>query len=201
MHTTGLAAGPMGRLYEGEGLARQLSDARRRTLAIYAHLDLAGLEVPCIPIVNPPLWELSHIAWFQELWCSRYREAGDPRPSILERVDALFDSSAVPHDTRWHLDYPSSQRLFGYLRDTFDATLEALAKTPEERRYFFRLALLHEDMHGEALLMTLQSQGLAAPTIESGDSPASPAQAPRDVHFAGGEFVQGTERGDFIFDN
>src|SRR6202162_6093869 len=98
MHTTGLAAEPMGRLYEGDGLARQLGDARRRTLAIYAHLALAALEVPCIPIVNPPLWELSHIAWFQEFWCSRYREADDPRPSILERADGLFNSSTVPHD-------------------------------------------------------------------------------------------------------
>jgi iron(II)-dependent oxidoreductase len=191
----------MGRLYEGDGLARQLSDARRRTLAIYAHLDLAALRVPCIPIVNPPLWELSHVAWFQEFWCLRYREAGDPRPSMLERADSLFNSSTVPHDTRWHLDYPSMERMFRYLRDTFDATQEALAKTPEEHRYFFRLALLHEDMHGEALLMTLQTLGLPAPGIDARDPPPSRTQAPHDVFFAGGEFVQGTERSDFIFDN
>ena len=191
----------MGQLYEGDGLAGQLSDARRRTLAIYAHLDLAALQVPCIPIVNPPLWELSHIAWFQEFWCLRYREAVDPRPSILERADALFDSGAVPHDTRWHLDYPSMERLFRYLRESFDATQEALAKTPEERRYFFRLALLHEDMHGEALLMTLQTLGLPAPQIESRDPPPSRADPARDVFFPGGEFVQGTGRADFIFDN
>jgi iron(II)-dependent oxidoreductase len=107
----------------------------------------------------------------------------------------------VPHDTRWHLDYPSTRRLFRYLGDTLDATLEALAKTPEERRYFFRLALLHEDMHGEALLMTLQTLGLAAPGIEARDPPPSRAEAARDVFFAGGEFVQGTERAGFIFDN
>src|SRR5688572_16599653 len=54
MHTTGLAE-PIGRLYEGEKLAEALRDARARTLALYGHLDLAGLRVPCIPIVNPPV--------------------------------------------------------------------------------------------------------------------------------------------------
>src|SRR5512142_1755548 len=54
MQTTGLASEAIGGLYEGERLAIALEDARRRSIAIYAHLDLARLEVPCIPIVNPP---------------------------------------------------------------------------------------------------------------------------------------------------
>src|SRR5688572_31837806 len=48
MHTTGLAE-PIGRLYEGEKLADALRDARKRTLALYGHLDLVELRVPCIP--------------------------------------------------------------------------------------------------------------------------------------------------------
>jgi ergothioneine biosynthesis protein EgtB len=199
MHTTGLAAEPMSRLYEGDRLASALSDARRRTLGIYAHLDLAALEVPCVPIVNPPLWELAHVAWFQELWC--LRGGGGEAPSILDRADSLFDSSNVPHDSRWHLDYPPAAALARYMGDTLDATQEALARTPQEKRYFFHLALLHEDMHGEALLMTLQSLGLPAPALEARDPPPSMSEPSRDVRFAGGEFVQGTERGDFIFDN
>ena len=70
MHTTGLAE-PIEGLYEGAGLAAALADARARSLGAYAHLDLERIEFPCIGIVNPPVWELSHIAWFQEYWCSR----------------------------------------------------------------------------------------------------------------------------------
>ena len=81
----------MDRLYEGERLSIALADARRRTLAIYSHLDLASLQVPCMPIVNPPLWELAHIAWFQEFWCLRGGDDADR--SILERADALFNST------------------------------------------------------------------------------------------------------------
>jgi iron(II)-dependent oxidoreductase len=194
-----LAAERMSGLYEGRGIAAALHDARRRTLAIYAHLDLESIRFPCIPTVNPPWWELAHVAWFQEYWCLR---GGDfCVASLLDRADSLFDSSTVPHDSRWHLDHPSARALRRYMDDTLDATLDALERTPEERRYFFRLALLHEDMHGEALLMTLQSLGLPAPPIDARDPPPSPVEAPRDVRFEGGEFLQGTLRGDFVFDN
>ena len=181
-----------------------MRDARARTLAIYAHLDLASLEVPCLPIVNPPLWELAHIAWFQEFWCSRYspRAAGAVRDSILKPADALFDSANVPHESRWHLAYPAPRVLLGFMADTLDATLQALAHSRAEERYFFELALLHEDMHGEALLMTLQALELPAPPIP-GLEGAYPPRKTRDVRFEGGEFLMGTQpgAGHFVFDN
>jgi gamma-glutamyl hercynylcysteine S-oxide synthase len=202
MQTTGLASEDIGGLYEGERLAHALADARRRTLAIYAHLDPAR-PVPQLPIVNPPHWELAHIAWFQEIWGLRGAGEGTPGASLLESSDALFDSSAVPHDTRWSLPYPPWAKLRAYMDDTLDATLVALARTPEERRYFFRLALLHEDMHGEALLMTLQTLGLPGPALGAREPPAATRTKPRDVAFPAGEFELGTRReaGTFVFDN
>ena len=115
MQTTGLASEAIGGLYEGERLASALEEARRRSLAIYAHLDLARLQVPRIPVVNPPLWELAHIAWFQEYWCLRAGAA--TAPSLLEGCDALFDSGTVAHEMRWHLPYPPERRLRQYMED------------------------------------------------------------------------------------
>jgi gamma-glutamyl hercynylcysteine S-oxide synthase len=204
MHTTGLAE-TIGRLYEGDRLARALRDARARTLALYGHLDLASLRVPQLPIVNPPVWELSHIAWFQERWCLRYspRTQSLEKASLLEGADALFDSSAVPHDTRWTLPYPPLRDLLDYMRRTLEATLEALERTPPDKRYFFALSLLHEDMHGEALLMTLQTLGLPAPPVDATDPPVSDASASRDIAFPAGTFDLGSApgTGDFVFDN
>ena len=198
MHTTGLAAEPIDGLYEGDRLGAGLADARARTLAIYSHLDLAALEVPRLPIVNPPLWELAHIAWFQEFWCLR---GGDARErSILADADSLFNSTTVAHDSRWTLHYPETEALFGYMRDSHDAMQEALARAPEDDRYFFKLALVHEDMHAEALLMTLQSLGLPAPPMPVGTAPSSTGRA-GDIRFAGGEFIQGTRNAPFVFDN
>jgi iron(II)-dependent oxidoreductase len=204
MHTTGLAE-TIGRLYEGDRLAHALRDARSRTLALYGHLDLASLRVPQLPIVNPPVWELSHIAWFQERWCLRYspRTLSLEKPSMLDGADALFDSSAVPHATRWTLPFPPLADLLRYMERTVEETLAALERTPAEKRYFFALSLLHEDMHGEALLMTLQTLGLPAPPVDASDPPpSSPAEA-HDIAFPGGTFDLGTARGtrDFVFDN
>jgi len=199
MHNTGFAAGMAG-LYEGDALGAALEDARARTLATYSHLDLGALEVPMIPIVNLPLWELSHIAWFQEFWCLRAGDAS--RPSLLPRSDDFFNSSTVPHATRWALDYPSEARLRGYMRDTLDATQEALARLrPGEDRYFFELAVRHEDMHGEALLMTLQTLALPAPPLDAPLSTAAGVKPSHDVHFDGGAFMQGSSPGGFVFDN
>lgn len=201
MHTTGLAREPIGGLYERAALADALREARARTLATYAHLDLASLAVPCIPLVNPPLWELAHIAWFQERWCLRLAPDGSLGASLLEGADALLDSSAVPHDDRWRLPYPPAEALFRYMDETLEATLAALHAAPEGRRYFFALALLHEDMHAEALLMTLQTLGLPGP-------PQAPVPdvlpvAARDVRFDGGEFAMGAafDAAGFVFDN
>lgn len=199
MQTEGLAAEPMSGLYEGERLGEALRDARARTLAIYSHLDLDRLDVPCIPSVNPPLWELAHVAWFQEYWC--LRGGDDARASLLPRSDSWFNSSTVPHDTRWHLDHPSREGLFTYMRDSLDATQAAAARTPEEQRYFFHLALRHEDMHAEALLMTLQTLGMPAPQVGAREPPPGAQSPGGDVFFAGGEFVQGREPGAFTFDN
>jgi hypothetical protein len=96
---------------------------------------------------------------------ARVARAG-ARPRSSERADRLFDSSAVAHDTRWHLELPSRAGIHAYMANTFDRTIEALERVPAGRdRYFFELALLHEDMHGEALLMTLQTLGLPPPEL------------------------------------
>ena len=205
MQTTGLASEPIGRLYEGGELAAALRDARARTLALYGHLDLESVRFPLLPIVNPALWELSHIAWFQEYWCSRYspEEGAAVRASVLPHADAFFDSAKVPHDSRWNLPYPPAQHLRRYMDETLEATLERLATAPGDMRYFFELALLHEDMHGEALLMTLQTLGLPAPTLADVEGPAPVRKASRDVRFAGGQFQMGSAGRDsrFVWDN
>jgi iron(II)-dependent oxidoreductase len=200
MQTTGLASETMGGLYEGGRLGDALRDARSRTLAIYAHLDLASLRVPQIPLVNPPLWELAHIAWFQEYWCLRR----DARAPLLDRADDFFNSSTVPHASRWTLPYPPVERLRRYIDETLEASLEKLDATSDRETYFHRLALLHEDMHGEALLMTLQTLALPAPAhLPSHEAPRSIARPAEDVAFTGGDFLQGTSRDEaaFVFDN
>jgi len=115
MHDDSLTpAARLARQGNADVLAMALQASRRDTLATFALYEqaLPGLAVPQRGELNPPLWELGHIGWFQEYWLSRYPCRGDgaaadpdaPRARPLRPdADALYNSSLVPHDTRWSL--------------------------------------------------------------------------------------------------
>jgi len=185
-----------------DDLVAALEDARSRTHALVDDLGDDELEVPRIGIVNPILWEIGHVAWFQEKWCLR-REGG---PSVLREADALYDSAAVAHDTRWDIVLPSRAETWRYAREVLDAVCERLAgRTLEpETRSFVLLSLFHEDMHGEAFLYTRQTLSLLPPRGFA-SSPASGGTLPGDAEISGGTFRLGAEEsasgGAFVFDN
>ena len=57
---------------QSRDLIAMLSSARERTLALVADLSDEQLRVPCVDIINPPVWEIGHVAWFQERWALRH---------------------------------------------------------------------------------------------------------------------------------
>jgi EgtB-related family protein len=150
-----------------------LGEAREYTSALLSDLDDAQWNTPRLPIVNPFLWEVGHVGWFMEHWCLRWQ--GPERalaPSLLPHADRWYDSSRVAHDTRWDLDLPSRAATFRYLASVFDATLTRLAHAPDDDAglYFYRLALYHEDMHGEAFAYMRHTLALPAPKRTSGSA-------------------------------
>ena len=78
--------------------------ARRRTLELVADLSDEQLFGPRLSIINPLMWEIGHLAWFQEKWVLRHASR---QPPIRANADALYDSAAIPHHTRWDLSLPS----------------------------------------------------------------------------------------------
>lgn len=181
------------------GLAAAVEDARSRTLALIADLTEEQLLGERLPTINPLRWEAGHVAWFQERWVLRHALG---QPPLRANGDALYDSSTVPHDTRWDLPLPSREETVHYLLEVCDRVLSATL--PPKAEYFLRLATAHEDMHDEAFLITRQT--LAFPR------PALPVDAPRPTHAGplegdakvpGGPFVLGSVEGaePFIHDN
>jgi iron(II)-dependent oxidoreductase len=180
-------------------LAAWVRDARQRTLDLIADLDDAQLMGPGLAIVNPLLWEIGHVAWFQEKWVLRHA-AG--RPPVRADADALYDSAAIPHDTRWDLPLPSRDATLGYMRRVEEAVLERLTqRLRTEDVYFTLLAVFHEDMHAEAFSYTRQTLGYPAPQL--GATPQAAVGAWRgDVPMAGGTFMLGATADEpFAFDN
>jgi iron(II)-dependent oxidoreductase len=193
-----------------------IGDARERTLSLAAVLAPGDLLGPRLSIVNPPLWELGHVAWFQEKWVLRHAAGRQP---LREDGDRLYDSSAVPHDARWGLPLPSLDETLAYLRTVERCVMERLAglqgrdlaglqgrdlagfQGPD--LYFTRLTVFHEDMHLEAMAFTRQTLGRTAPLLPRGEVPIGPGgDLPGDVRVPGGTFQLGaTPDEPFVFDN
>lgn len=182
-------------------LERDLLDARARSLRVTADIGSERLLGPMLAIVNPPLWEIGHVSWFQERWCLRWRPDGSLADSILPGADALYDSSAVAHDRRWGLPLPDLTATRAYGEAVLDRVRARLAREPgsETLSYFVRLATFHEDMHAEAFLYSRQTLGyenafdeveISTPAVEE------------DLEAKGGTFLLGSKHGTpFVFDN
>ncbi len=192
-------------------LARALKDARDYTLTLFDCFATAGFDVPArvppLPIVNPPLWELGHLAWFAEWFILREAASSAPaaarRASLLTRGDDWFDSGRVPHSARWTLELPSTGALKTYCREVLDRVLDKLARlvNPDDAAlYPYRLALAHEDMHGEAFAYTLQTLGVMLPPQLA--ALTMPSWTQGEIRFPGGTIQLGSDedRG-FVFDN
>jgi ergothioneine biosynthesis protein EgtB len=195
-------------------LAAALQSSRSDTLATFAVCEatLPGLGVPLRAELNPPLWELGHIGWFQEFWLARFPQRvlghrADPEaprgPALRAHADALYHSSHVPHDSRWALPLPGAQATRADLQAQLHASLallDGLDDSGDDALYFFRLALLHEDMHHEAALYMAQALGVAIddPRWQAAPLPEPPAP----LTFEPGVWRLGS-RGDFgfAFDN
>lgn len=184
-------------------LVATLRDARTRTLELVSGLDDARLMGPQLAIVNPLLWEIGHLAWFHEHFVLRGLDGNAP---LLRQADALYDSAAVPHATRWSLPLPPLHETLGYMDRVQSALAARLdGREPDAReRELYQLIAFHEDMHTEAFTYSRQTLAYPAPTFAA--KPADDAKAgpwPGDAGVGGGVLRLGSEPGErnFVFDN
>ncbi len=189
----------------GSALAAALRDSRTTTLA--RTFDRDDWRVPRQPGINPVAWELGHLAWFAEFWILRgpHRVEDDgrvvaERPATLAGPDATFDSARLAHDDRWTTAMPPRDALVARLAAQLEACIDAIPDEDDDAcTYFHRLALFHEDMHGEAFAWLRATLGWPAP---DGLAPGTlPAGAP--IGIAGGDVELGRDPGEpgFSFDN
>ena len=185
-------------------LIAMLANGRARTLELVAGLAHEQLLGPKLRIVNPLLWEIGHLAWFHEHFILRHL---DEAPPLRADADALYDSSAVHHDTRWDLPLPSLEATLTYMAEVEAALAARLAgrEPTADERYLYRLTTFHEDMHGEAFTYSRQSLGWPTPVFAAAASAAGAPVAgawPGDVDVPGGRFRLGAAPDNgFAFDN
>ena len=188
-----------------EELAGWVGDARQRTLELIGDLSDEQLVGPLLPTVNPLLWEVGHLAWFQERFVLRQACS---EPPMRSDADAIWDSAAIPHDTRWRLALPARDETLAYVAEVRDRVVDRVLTAGDNDviAHFALYTVGHEDMHTEAITYTRQTLAYPVPTLSGvgvAPHPSPPGgPLPGDVRVAGGSFLLGAARREpFVFDN
>ena len=95
-------------------LVDALAASRERTFAIVAHLDDAELERQIDPLMSPLVWDLGHIAAYEDLWLV-HRFAGEPL--LHPELAALYDAFETPRAVRGEIELLDADGAREYLAD------------------------------------------------------------------------------------
>jgi gamma-glutamyl hercynylcysteine S-oxide synthase len=187
-------------------IADQLLEARDRTFLLLAPLNNEELRTQHDPLMSPILWDLGHIAYFEELWLTRNLQG----PIEFVEMPGLFNPFEHPRSQRGSLPLPALVHCREIMQDIRDRVLARLtiadfdSTNPLLRDgYLYQMVLQHEYQHNETMLQTLQlKQGRPYSPVQRYELPTEGVAAEgRMVRFPGGIVQIGTEDRSAAYDN
>jgi iron(II)-dependent oxidoreductase len=185
---------------------RELAAQRDRTLALIAPLDGRELATQHSTLQSPIVWDLGHIANFEEWWAT---EAAGERTG-RSRLDRLYDPEIHPRPARGSLALPTVAEACRYLGDVRARTEAGLACARFDGgepllagAYVYAMIAQHEAQHSETMLQTVQLiPGLVyEPPWRRDPPPAEVGPGAAMVAVPGGPFVMGTDDRTVAYDN
>jgi iron(II)-dependent oxidoreductase len=198
-----------GRPLSRSEIAERLLEARARTLLLVAPLDDEDLRIQHDPLMSPIVWDLGHIAHFEEVWLLENIEGeGLGR----EGLRGMYDPFRNPRAIRAGLDLPDRRAACEYLATVRDAVVRQVERLDRvqpspllEDGYVFRMVLQHEYQHNETILQTLQlKKGRPYPASRAVGRPSRHEHAPAldaSVRIPAGRYTLGTDDRSEAYDN
>jgi gamma-glutamyl hercynylcysteine S-oxide synthase len=136
-------------------IAGELLEARERTLLLVAQLTDDDLRLQHDPLMSPILWDLGHIAHFEELWLTRNLDG----PIEFVEMPGLYNPFEHPRSTRGGLALPGlrgSRAVMDEIRGRVLARLASVefggAEPLLRDGFVYRMVLQHEYQHDETIL-------------------------------------------------
>jgi gamma-glutamyl hercynylcysteine S-oxide synthase len=139
----------------------ELTLARERLLALLLPVPAGELVHQHSELMSPPVWDLAHIANYEEQWLVRALGA----PSLGDTsLDGLYDAFRHPRAGRSNLPLLGVDEALLYATKVRARTLEILDATPTtpgpsrllDGGFVYGMVAQHEQQHIETLLATLQ---------------------------------------------
>jgi len=172
-----------------------LQEARERTLALVSHLDEEQLERAHSPIMSPLVWDLAHIAAYEDLWLA-HRLAGLEllRGDLADRYDAF----ETPRAMRSEIPLLDAHEARAYMGAVRARVAEALAEQGVGDGLVCEIVIRHELQHTETMRQTLAIAGL----LPAGEpAVAEMRSAPGWLELPAGPFAMGADGDGFAYDN
>jgi iron(II)-dependent oxidoreductase len=176
-----------------------MGEARELTLGLVSGISDADLERVQSPIMSPLVWDLGHIAAYEDLWLA-HRHGGLEllRPDLAE----LYDAFETPRAIRGEIEALGPAGARDYLAAVRERTSELIAERGSGDGVVCEMVVRHELQHSETMRQTMAIAGL----LDSGDR--SRAQQPLDADARGGwatvpagAFAMGAGAEGFAYDN
>lgn len=177
-------------------LLEDLAAVRRRTLDLVAHLDVADLERQIAPIMSPLVWDLGHIAAYEDLWVV-HRHAD--RPLLRPDLAALYDAFETPRAVRGDLQILDYENALAYMSAVRERTEDALLSHGVDP-VTHEMVLQHELQHTETMRQAMMIAGLLPPG-EPSLRPLPDAERDDWLRIPAGTYGLGAPADRFSYDN
>jgi iron(II)-dependent oxidoreductase len=179
-----------------------LMEARERTLALVESISDADLEQVHSTLMSPLVWDLGHIAAFEDLWLV-HRYGG--RPLLRDDLADVYDAFETPRSNRGDLPFLPPDAARQYLEDVRTRTIEVIEERGVGDGLVHEMVIRHEHQHNETMLQTIQLARLQNYDF-SGRHPAPSAPTPgftglELIEIPGGGCTIGAPTYGFAYDN
>src|SRR5437764_10254341 len=101
----------------------RLGQVRARTFALIESLSEDALNRVHDPLMSPVVWDLGHVATFEDQWLAQNAFGAPP---LREALDRVYDPFNAPRSERGGLPYLRSEDCFGYMEAVRTRTVELL---------------------------------------------------------------------------
>ncbi len=135
-----------------EDAMQDLRETRERTLGLVAAVSDDDLERVHSTLMSPLVWDLGHIAAFEDLWLG-HRLGG--RPPLREDLADVYDAFETPRAGRGELPFLEPAAAREYLAQVRARTAEVIDERGVGDGLVHELVIRHEQQHNETMLQTL----------------------------------------------
>jgi gamma-glutamyl hercynylcysteine S-oxide synthase len=138
---------------DADVLTDSLAEARERTFTLVSGVSDCDLERVYSTLMSPLVWDLGHIAAFEDLWLV-HRFGGEDM--VRRDLAEVYDAFETPRAERGDLPFLGPDDARDYLAEVRERALAATERLGPGDGTLHELVIRHENQHNETMLQAIE---------------------------------------------